>query len=162
MYRPTGAFVLWALTVAPWAWAGTLEGHVVCVSDGDTVVMIDAAKQEHSLRLAGIDAPERDQPFGLLARLNLAQAVLGRAVRFEIRQHDRHGRAVGRLLVDGADAAQGLLEQGLAWHYTRYAHEQPEAERRRYAEAEARARQAGLGLWADPNPVPPWEWRKRP
>lgn len=162
MYRLVCWFALMTLTVAPWAWAETLEGHVVCVSDGDTVVLIDAAQQEHSLRLAGIDAPERSQPFGFAARLNLAQAVLGRAVRFEIRKHDRPGRAVGRLLVDGADAAQGLLEQGLAWHYTRYAHEQPEAERRRYAEAEGKARQAGLGLWSDPNPIPPWEWRRRP
>lgn len=161
MHRLAGWFWLLALAVAPWAWGETLEGHIVCVSDGDSVVLIDAAQQAHTLRLAGIDAPERGQPFGPAARLVLAQAVLGRAVRFEVLKHDRYGRAVGRLVVDDTDVALSLVEQGLAWHYTRYAHEQPEPERRRYAEAELKARQAGRGLWSDPNPIPPWEWRAR-
>lgn len=161
MHRFAGWFCLLALTIAPWVWAETLEGHVVCVSDGDSVVLIDAAQQEHTLRLAGIDAPERGQAFGPAARLVLAQAVLGRVVRFEIQKRDRYGRAVGRLVVDDTDVALRLVEQGLAWHYTRYTHEQPEPERRRYAEAELKARQAGRGLWSDPSPIPPWEWRAR-
>lgn len=155
------SFLFLALAMAPWAWGESLEGHVVCVSDGDTLTVMDAAQQEHALRLAGIDAPERSQPFGPAARLFLVQTVLGRAVRFEIQKRDRYGRPVGRLVVDDADVALRLVEHGLAWHYTRYAHEQPEPERRRYAEAELKARQAGRGLWSDPNPVPPWEWRAR-
>lgn len=152
---------LLALAMASWAWAQTLEGHVVCVSDGDTLTVVDAAQQEHALRLAGIDAPERSQPFGPAARLALAQAVLGRAVRFEIQKRDRYGRLVGRLFVDDTDVALRLIEQGLAWHYTRYAHEQTETERGRYAEAERKARQAMLGLWSESDPLPPWEWRAR-
>ncbi|MFN3593307.1 MAG: thermonuclease family protein [Thiobacillaceae bacterium] len=152
---------LWLVLLAMVAQAQTLEGHVVCVSDGDSLTLVDAEQQAHDLRLAGIDAPERGQPFGTAARLALAQAVQGRAVRFEVQKRDRYGRAVGRLVVDDADVALSLVEQGLAWHYTRYAHEQSEEERRRYAEAELEARQAGRGLWSDPNPVPPWEWRSR-
>lgn len=157
--RIAASIGLWGLA---WAlWAQTLEGHVVCVNDGDTLTLVDATQQEHSLRLAGIDAPEKGQPHGQAARLALAQVVQGRAVRFQVLKQDRYGRWVGRLSVDGEDAGLKLIAAGLAWHYLRYAQEQTEEERRRYAEAERQARQASLGLWSDPNPVPPWEWRTR-
>lgn len=157
------AWRLWPLllALAMAVQAQTLEGQVVCVSDGDSLTLVDAAQQEHALRLAGIDAPERGQPFGTAARLALAQAVQGKAVRFEVQKRDRYGRAVGRLSVDDVDVGLRLVEQGLAWHYARYAHEQTETERQAYAEAELKARQAGMGLWSEPNPVAPWEWRAR-
>jgi endonuclease YncB( thermonuclease family) len=34
-----------------------LTGKAVSVSDGDTLRVLDDAKQEHTIRLAGIDAP---------------------------------------------------------------------------------------------------------
>jgi endonuclease YncB( thermonuclease family) len=37
---------------------------VVGVSDGDTITVLDAERQQHKIRLSGIDAPEKAQPFG--------------------------------------------------------------------------------------------------
>ena len=35
--------------------AAELRGRVVAVSDGDTVTVLDAERQQHKVRLAGID-----------------------------------------------------------------------------------------------------------
>jgi len=48
----------------PAAWAEVLEGRVVSVADGDTLTLLDASHQQHRIRLAGIDEPEKGQPFG--------------------------------------------------------------------------------------------------
>ena len=42
------------------------------------------------------------------------------------------------------DAGLALLRAGLAWHFKRYASEQPEQQRAEYARAEEQAREAGL------------------
>ncbi len=44
--------------------ADTLEGKVVRVVDGDTLVVLDSGNTQHRVRLAGIDTPERGQPYG--------------------------------------------------------------------------------------------------
>ncbi len=39
------------------AFADTLAGKVVKITDGDTLYVLDANYKEHKIRLAGIDAP---------------------------------------------------------------------------------------------------------
>ncbi len=41
---------------------------VIKITDGDTRYVLDANYQEHKIRLAGIDAPERKQAYGLVCR----------------------------------------------------------------------------------------------
>ncbi len=45
--------------------ADSLTGTVVKITDGDTLYVLDANYKEHKIRLAGIDAPERKQAYGL-------------------------------------------------------------------------------------------------
>ncbi len=40
-----------------------LTGKVVKITDGDTLYLLDANYEQHKIRLAGIDAPERKQAF---------------------------------------------------------------------------------------------------
>lgn len=40
----------------------TVSGLVVGVTDGDTLTLLDDSKQQHRIRLDGIDAPESGQP----------------------------------------------------------------------------------------------------
>jgi len=40
-----------------------LEGTVVKVADGDTITVLDSNKVQRRVRIAGIDAPEKGQPF---------------------------------------------------------------------------------------------------
>ena len=46
------------------ALAETLQGKVVKIADGDTVTIVDNSGKKHRIRLMGIDAPEKDQPYG--------------------------------------------------------------------------------------------------
>ncbi len=46
------------------AFADTLTGKVVKITDGDTVYVLDANYKEHKIRLAGIDAPEQKRCHG--------------------------------------------------------------------------------------------------
>jgi len=152
--------------------AETLSGRVVRVVDGDTVYVLDGAKKQHKIRLAGIDAPERGQAFGTRSKDRMAELVAGQDVRVDWYKTDRWGRLIGTVWVASPDcrtascaktldAGLALIKSGLAWHFKRYAHEQPEEERERYAYAEEEVRASKAGLWRDPNPVSPWEWRRR-
>ena len=58
--------------------AGTIEGRVVSVADGDTVTVLDADKIQHKIRLAGIDAPEKAQAFGNRSKESLSDLVSSR------------------------------------------------------------------------------------
>jgi endonuclease YncB( thermonuclease family) len=151
---------VWLGLVAVIATAGTLSGKVVGISDGDTVTVLDAERRQHRIRLAGIDAPEKRQPFGQRSKEHLSRLVFGREVVVEIGKTDRYGREVGRILTGGLDANLEQVREGFAWHYKAYAREQSTSDRRQYAEAEEGARTSTRGLWRDVSPVPPWEWRR--
>lgn len=137
--------------------AESIEGRVVAVADGDTLTLLDATKTQHKIRLQGIDAPEKGQPFGQRSKQNLSGLVHGKPVRAECTKRDRYGRQVCTVWVLNQDAGLAQITQGLAWHYKRYENEQPAEERVRYADAEAEAREKRLGLWGDKATVAPWE-----
>jgi len=148
---------LWCTAVA----AGTLEGTVVGIADGDTLTLLDGGRTQHRVRLAGIDAPEKRQAFGSRAQQALASAVFRRKVTVVWHKRDRYGRLVAKVLVEGRDVGLALVSAGFAWHYKAFEKEQSAEERASYADAEVKARQQRLGLWRDASPVPPWEFRRR-
>ena len=132
---------------------------MVGVSDGDTVTVLDAMQAQHRVRLAGIDAPEKAQPYGDASKRHLSRLVFGESVRVEYEKQDRYGRIVGKVLQGGRDAGLEQLRAGLAWHYKQYEREQSSADRGAYAQLEREAQRTQAGLWRDPAPVPPWTWR---
>lgn len=149
--------------------SAVLHGRVVAVSDGDTINVLDADLHVHKIRLAGIDAPEKAQPFGQRSKEHMAGLVHGHTVKVEWTKKDRYDRIVGQVWVQPPDckscgltldASRSQLEAGLAWWYRKYAHEQAPKDRTDYEAEESRARERKLGLWSDPNPLPPWDWRK--
>ncbi len=85
------------------AFADTLTGKVVKITDGDTLYVLDANYQQHKIRLAGIDAPERKQAYGLAFGKHLASIVAGQQVTVEYQKQDRYGRTVGKVLLDGIE-----------------------------------------------------------
>ena len=58
------------LAVISTATAEITTGKVVRIMDGDTVVFLDQSNTQHKIRLAGIDTPERGQPFSKRATEN--------------------------------------------------------------------------------------------
>lgn len=102
------------LILAP-AVQAMLNGRVVRVIDGDTVVVLTEAATELRIRLAGIDAPEKGQPFGQRARQFLSCLVAGRVVEISGASRDRYGRVLGTLWADGRDINAELVCAGMAW-----------------------------------------------
>lgn len=149
------ALLLAALTCG----AATIDGKVVGVSDGDTITVLDANNAQHKIRLSGIDAPEKKQPFGQRSKESLSDLVYDKAVAVETNKRDKYKRNVGKVLVDGLDANLEQIRRGMAWHYKAYEREQPAIDRKVYADAETEAKAARRGLWADAEPVPPWDFR---
>jgi len=141
------------------ACANTIAGIVVGVADGDTVTVLDAVKAQHKIRLSGIDAPEKAQPFGQRSKENLSHLVFGKHVTVETGKIDRYGRTVGKVLIGGVDANLEQVRAGFAWHYKKYEGEQTSEDRRAYAGAETAARVARVGLWLDSTQLAPWDWR---
>lgn len=139
--------------------AQTITGKVVSVADGDTITVLDEQLVQHKIRLAGIDAPERKQPFGQRAREHLSILVAGRVVSVPSEKQDRYGRTVGVVLVDGRDANLAMVQAGFAWHYKKYEAEQVKSDRLLYSRAETETKAAGHGLWSDAEPIAPWDWR---
>jgi endonuclease YncB( thermonuclease family) len=152
--------VLWWCVVAG-ATAGQLDtmGRVVAVIDGDTLDVLTDRKELVRVRLAGIDAPEKRQPFGQAAKRALSALAFHRPVRVEANKNDRYGRVIGKIVVSNIDVNLRMVAAGYAWHYRKYMREQSGDDRRAYGEAEDDARRRRIGLWQDQNPIPPWEFR---
>lgn len=140
--------------------ATTLTGRVVGVHDGGTITVLDANRQQHKIRLAGIDAPEAKQAYGSRSKQNLSKWVYNRQVVVNWDKRDRYGRTVGVIFVDGHDVNLEQVRAGMAWWYRQYAKEQRPDDRKLYELAENEARADKRGLWMDNDPVPPWEWRR--
>ncbi len=130
------------------------QGKVIGIIDGDTVEVL-VQRESKRVRLFGIDAPEKGQAFGRRAREASGRLAFDQTVKVVSRGTDRYGRILGEVVLpDGSILNERLVEQGWAWHYTRYSNS------RRLAELELAARRARRGLWADPQPIPPWEFRQ--
>lgn len=143
------------------AYADTLLGLVVGVADGDTITVLDAERQQHKIRLAGIDAPEKKQPYGQKSKASLSSMVFGKRVTVEWTKRDRYQRIIGVVLVNGVDSNLEQVKAGMAWWYRQYAKEQTAPQRAAYEVAENQAKAGRVGLWVDANPVAPWEFRHR-
>ena len=154
------AVFLLLLLAIPLIQAETLTGRVVRITDGDTLVILDASKAQHKIRLQGIDAPERGQAFGTKSKEHLSDIVAGKSVVVDYSKYDRYQRILGKVLLNGENVNLEQIEAGLAWHYKKYEREQSASDRITYSDAELEARRHKLGLWHDPDPVPPWDYRQ--
>jgi endonuclease YncB( thermonuclease family) len=160
---------LLALLILPLVALADVSGRVVAVTDGDTIKVLDGSNTEHKVRLTGIDAPEKGQPYGTASRNHLAAMVAGKEVKVESSKSDRYGRVLGKVWVQPADCPtcgktlntnHAQILAGMAWWYRYYAKEQSPEDRGRYESAEDEAKARRWGLWADSNPVNPYDWRK--
>lgn len=130
------------------------KGVVVSASDGDTITVKYGLKNE-KVRLADIDCPEKDQPFGLEAKAFCESLCLGKLVDVRYTNKDRNGRIIGTVKLENGNLLnQELVNAGMAWRYTSYSKDAI------IDKLEESAKRRRVGLWAAPSPIPPWQWRK--
>lgn len=150
------AFLLACMAIAG-ANAQPIRAKIVGITDGDTVkalVTVGKGKLQLRVRLDGIDAPEKAQPFGERSRQWLSSQVFQKDVELAVKGTDKYGRTLARIHFGGKDIDVESVRAGMSWWYRQYAGGDSEL---KLAEKEARA--AKRGLWSDPKPTPPWQWR---
>ena len=103
------------------AQAEPFVGKVVGIADGDTLTVLTASKQQHKIRLAEIDAPEKNQPFGSKSKQSLSDLWFGKEAEVIPRAVDRYKRTVARVRCAGVDANLEQVNCGMAWVYRKYA-----------------------------------------
>ncbi|RAU82507.1 thermonuclease family protein [Pontibacter arcticus] len=134
--------------------ATTAGDKVVAVKDGDTIELLQKGKTV-TVRLYGVDAPEKTQDYGQKAKQFASDLVFGKSVRLISHNTDRYGRTVGTIILqDGRSLNEELIRNGYAWHYKAYSKD------KNLENLEADARRFKRGLWQQPNPTPPWDYRK--
>lgn len=100
--------------------------------DGDTIVISGT-----HIRLAGIDAPEMDQPWGRKAKSAMIGLCKGQVVSAEHVGGDDYDRFVAKCtLADGTDLSAALVKEGLALDWAKfsggaYRHLEPEGIRKK-------------------------------
>jgi len=129
-------------------------GRVIKIVDGDTYDILINGKQLR-IRMDGIDAPERGQPYSKISKEYLGRLCDGETIRLEIKSKDRFGRTVAKSWVSGnRELGAEMIRAGMAWHFKKYSDDI------RLGKLEQQARQERVGLWADPKPIAPWDYRK--
>jgi len=149
---------LFLLLSSPMAMAWTLQGQVIAIVSGDTIRVRDERKVQHTVRLAGIDAPEKFQKFAQRSEDALREFVFQKYVTVEVPRQGGSPR-LGKVVVAGSDVSLELLADGAAWYAPSRAQDLTEQDRQAYAAAQADARERRAGLWRDNKPIPPWEYR---
>lgn len=129
------------------------------VRDGDSIQIVGQNIEPFDVRLASIDAPEWQQPFGNEAKQYLESLLGNREIVAWQTDTDRYGRRVAFLFIEQPGGRMDeinaqMIRAGYAWHYSQYSNN-PVLER-----LQEEARSARLGLWNSRQaPVPPWAFR---
>ncbi len=134
----------------------TFTAKVVGIKDGDTVVVLDSLNNQITLRLAEVDCPEKNQPFGTKAKQFTSDQIYLKTIKYVVSDTDRYGRSIAMIYYDTDNKylSAEIIKAGMGWHYKRY------STSKELATFEDNARKNKIGLWVDSNPVAPWEFRK--
>ena len=135
----------------------TYSGKVVGIKDGDTVVVLDSLNNQTTLRLAEVDCPEKNQPFGTKSKQFTSDQIYLKAIKYVVTATDRYGRSIAIIYYDTDNKylSAEIIKAGMGWHYKRY------STSKELALFEDNAKKNKIGLWIENNPFEPWEWRKK-
>ncbi|MFZ9410602.1 MAG: thermonuclease family protein, partial [Burkholderiaceae bacterium] len=140
--------------------------------DGDSFNLKAAKGATVRVRIAGIDAPEKKQPYSVKAKESLEALLSSGDITLDPIKRDRFDRWVANVVIEpkAIDVGLAQIERGYAWFFIRYKDDLSESRQRLYAEAEREARRQRIGLWAgisasqrNPELAPeePWRFRER-
>ena len=148
-------FVFLVVFAPSWLHAATSNGEVTRIIDGDTVSFLKSDGENLRVRLADIDAPELDQPWGPAAKTALENWAEGKSGLIEIVDTDRYGRKVAYLYVGDENLNERLISEGLAWVYMDFLRD------RSFISVQRDAKSREEGLWSSADPIQPSIWRSR-
>lgn len=140
--------------------ADELTGRVIDVASGDSITILDSSNTELKVRLSGIDAPEKQQPFGAESKKSLSDLIYGKEVAVNWIKRDYHKRVVGKVLLNKVDINLEQVKRGMAWVFKHFIDDPYSQDQSDYVDAQEEAEKRHLGLWSQSDPIPPWEYRR--
>ena len=135
-----------------------VEGKVIDVLDGDTVVM-KSNGDRLLVELVGIESPSLNKPFGMRAQLLLERLVKDKDISVLVNPSDwgsGWGRPTPKKILGVVhvekpiilDVNLELIRAGLARHKNAQSYKMSDYTECQYVKAEEKAREAKHGLWA--------------
>ena len=116
------------------------------IIDGDTIHY-----EGQRIRLKGIDAPERRQPYGTEATRALAKQLRRGKVTCRLEGKDKYDRHLGTCYVQGRNVNEWMVRNGYAWSYwtSQYRGQEELAQRQR------------KGVHRSRSAIRPQQWRRK-
>ena len=155
MTKVLKTFYLLTLSLA----AGFLSAYIpledIRVIDGDTI-RAEVEGKERKIRLASIDAPEMNQPFGVQSRNFLIRLLDKKDITVVFQGKGSYGRPLGEIYANGESANTLMIKFGFAWVFDKYVKDSSFL-----YEHQDQAKTKNLGLWQAKDPIAPWVWRKQ-
>jgi len=119
--------------------AACFTGRVERVIDGDTIIV-----GTNRVRLAEIDTPELNAPYGAEAKKALSDMILRRTVVVEWKRRGRYRRIIGQVYLKDNWINRDLVEMGWAQQFTRY------SDSGALSQSQESARRRHAGRWRSP------------
>lgn len=92
-----------------------IDGRIVRILGGDTLEVLSDTGARTRVRLEGIDAPEKTQPFGQRSRQALTKMTAGKVVHISGNKHDRYGRLLDTIWYESTDINTVQVKTDMAW-----------------------------------------------
>ena len=147
-----------SLSFPPQESKDSMQWQVKSIYDADTLTVV-RGREEKTIRLCGIDAPEISQPLGVEARDYLRKVLDGEIIHFNKLNEDRYGRTVADVILIDRNIGADLVRNGYAWVWDEYARYCPEYDELKQASDEAKSNQ--VGVFSSDSHLEPWIWRQR-
>jgi len=127
---------------------------IISVIDGDTM-KARCDDNPVTIRLAEIDAPEKNQEFGIQSKKSLSDLCLDKKAYVVKKTRDRYKRIIAYVNCAGVDANTEQVKRGMAWAFDRYITDHG------LYKIQNNAQSNNIGLWTKPSPTSPWQWREK-
>lgn len=133
---------------------------ILKVKDGDTFDYLACSGKTMSVRLSGIDAPEKGnnaycgQPMSQKSKEKLSELLSKGNVKL-VRTGVSHNRIVCEVYAGDVNVCLEMVKSGLAWREPHF------DSKNKYVEAETKAKEQKIGIWSTKEkPLAPWKWRR--
>ena len=131
-----------------------IRAKAVSIVDGDSISAV-INQELVRVRLAGVDAPEGNQPFAIDSRQSLHDLCFWVEAELSSISKDYYGRMLAKVKCNGVNVNAEQVRRGMAWVADQSVKD------RELVQLQEEARAAKRGLWSYESPVPPWEWHSR-
>jgi micrococcal nuclease len=141
-----------------------MAGTVISIVDGKTFMLKTDEKKILTIRLWGIDVPERTpgkktgQPFKNESFNALKNRIYQKKVKIFVMNTDKKNRSLSVVFMDSTNINLELIRNGYAWAYKDFLQGPYKID---FINTENDAKNQKKGIWKQSDPEPPWEFRKR-